>query len=150
MDVVRQLGPQVPLLGVCLGHQCIGEALGATVTGARSVMHGKTSLVHHDGRGVFHGLKQSLSVTRYHSLAVSPIDLPPELEISAWTTDSSGAPLEIMGLRHRHWPVEGVQFHPEAILTEFGHEMLANFLSMARCFPVASFDPRPSMNEKIR
>ena len=122
-DIIRYFGARVPLLGVCLGHQCIGHAYGATVGPAGEIMHGKTSLVHHDGEGVFRGLPNPLEGIRYHSLAVYRDTLPPELEITAWT--DSGI---VMGLRHRSYPVEGIQFHPESIMTQAGKELLRNFL----------------------
>ncbi len=122
-DVVRRFGATVPILGVCLGHQCIGQAYGGTVGPAGEIMHGKTSLVHHDGKGVFRGLPNPLEGIRYHSLAVYRDTVPPELEITAWT--DSGV---IMGLRHKTHPVEGIQFHPESIMTQTGKELLRNFL----------------------
>ena len=122
-QVIAALGQRIPILGVCLGHQCIAEAYGGLVLRARRPMHGKTSLVTHDGRGVFAGLPQPLRVTRYHSLVAAPDRIPPELEVTAWSPEG-----EVMGLRHRTHPVEGVQFHPEAVLTERGHDLLANFL----------------------
>jgi anthranilate synthase/aminodeoxychorismate synthase-like glutamine amidotransferase len=121
--VIAELGRRIPILGVCLGHQCIAEVYGGLVVRARRPMHGKTSLVAHDGRGVFQGLPDPLRVTRYHSLVGDPERIPAELEVSAWSPDG-----EIMGLRHRSDPVEGVQFHPEAVLTERGHDLIANFL----------------------
>ena len=124
-DLVRELGPMLPVLGVCLGHQCIGEAFGAAVVRAPRVMHGKVSSIHHDGRGVFAGLPEPFSATRYHSLVIDPATLPPGLEVTARTEDGV-----IMGVRHREYPIEGVQFHPESILTEGGHAMLRNFLDM--------------------
>ena len=122
-DVVRHFGPETPVLGVCLGHQCIGEAFGATVGYAGEIMHGKTSAIHHDGKGVFSGLPNPLEGIRYHSLAVYKETLPPELEVTAWT--DSGV---VMGLRHREYPIEGIQFHPESIMTQSGIELLKNFL----------------------
>ena len=122
-DVVRHFGPKLPTLGVCLGHQCIGDAYGATVGYAGEIMHGKTSLVHHDGKGVFRGLPNPLEGIRYHSLAVYRDTLPPELEVTAWT--DSGV---VMGLRHSEYPIEGIQFHPESIMTQSGKELLRNFL----------------------
>jgi anthranilate synthase component II len=122
--VIGELGTRIPILGVCLGHQCIAEAYGGLVVRAQRPMHGKTSLVRHDGRGVFRGLPDPLRVTRYHSLVAAPDRVPPELEVTAWSPEG-----EIMGLRHRMHPVEGVQFHPEAVLTERGHDLLANFLA---------------------
>ncbi len=125
LDVVRRFSGQVPLLGVCLGHQCIGQAFGGRVVGARRLMHGKTSRIEHDGRGVFRGLPQGFVATRYHSLVVERATFPADLEISAWTDDD-----EVMGLRHRRLAVEGVQFHPESILTVEGKKLLANFLEL--------------------
>ncbi|MFN3372317.1 MAG: anthranilate synthase component II [Chloroflexus sp.] len=124
VDVIRELGSKIPILGVCLGHQAIGAAYGGTVVRAPLVMHGKLSPIHHDGQGVFAGLPSPFLATRYHSLIVRREDLPDELEVTAWTEDGL-----IMGLRHRSQPVEGVQFHPESIMTEGGKQMLANFLA---------------------
>jgi anthranilate synthase/aminodeoxychorismate synthase-like glutamine amidotransferase len=121
--VVQRLGPKLPILGVCLGHQCIAHALGASVVRARRVLHGKTSAVRHDGKGVFEGLPDPVRVMRYHSLAVDESTLPPELSVTA--RDEEG---EVMGLRHRDWTLEGVQFHPESYRTEAGLELLRNFL----------------------
>lgn len=124
LDVVRTLGAEVPVLGVCLGHQAIGEAYGGRVVRAERLMHGRTSPVEHDGRGVFAGLPSPFTATRYHSLVVERESFPHDtLEISAWTAES-----EIMGLRHRTLPIEGVQFHPESFLTEHGHALLRNWL----------------------
>lgn len=124
VDVIRELGSQIPILGVCLGHQAIGAAYGGAVVRAPLVMHGKLSPIHHNGQGVFAGLPSPFLATRYHSLIVRREDLPDELEVTAWTEDGL-----IMGLRHRSQPVEGVQFHPESIMTEGGKQMLANFLA---------------------
>jgi anthranilate synthase/aminodeoxychorismate synthase-like glutamine amidotransferase len=132
LDVIRRLGPSTPILGVCLGHQAIGEAFGATVARARSQMHGKTSEIRHDGRGVFAGLPDPFAATRYHSLVVLPDTIPDDLELSARADDG-----EIMGLRHRRYPIEGVQFHPESILTTEGKRLLANFLRAAAPAPAA-------------
>lgn len=126
-EIVARLGQHIPILGVCLGHQCIAEAYGGLVVRARRPMHGKTSLVRHDGRGVFAGLPDPLRVARYHSLVAAPERIPQALLVTAWSPDG-----EIMGLRHAAHPVEGVQFHPEAVLTERGHDLLANFLRRPR------------------
>ncbi|WP_291992316.1 aminodeoxychorismate/anthranilate synthase component II [Candidatus Accumulibacter sp. ACC003] len=123
LAAIREFAGKIPLLGVCLGHQAIGEAFGGRVVHARKLMHGKVSAVHHGERGVFRGLPNPLTCTRYHSLAIERESLPDCLEITAWTDDG-----EIMALRHRSLAVEGVQFHPEAILTERGHDLLRNFL----------------------
>ena len=128
LDLLRELGGTIPVLGVCLGHQAIGQVFGGRVVRARAIMHGKTSPIHHDGRGVFAGLPSPFEATRYHSLVVERESLPQCLEVSAWTEHAEGSVDEIMGLRHREWPIEGVQFHPESILSEHGHDMLRNFL----------------------
>ncbi len=125
LEVVERLAGTVPLLGVCLGHQCIGQAFGGRIVRARRLMHGKTSPIEHDGRGVFAGLEQGFLATRYHSLVVDRDSVPSSLEVSAWAEDG-----EVMGLRHRTLPVEGVQFHPESILTTTGKRLLANYLTM--------------------
>ena len=127
--VVEKFGPRVPLLGICLGHQSIAAAYGGSVRRARRVMHGKTSAIHHGGRGVFRDLPPAFEATRYHSLIVA--DLPECLEVTAWTAHEDGAPDEIMGIKHREHPVEGVQFHPESIKTPTGKRLLANFLKAA-------------------
>ena len=124
LSVIREFAGKIPLLGVCLGHQSIGEAFGGKVVHARKLMHGKVSPVHHHNVGVFRGLPNPVTCTRYHSLAVERETLPDCLEVTAWTDDG-----EIMGLRHKTLDVEGVQFHPESILTEHGHDMLKNFLT---------------------
>jgi len=129
IELVRRLGAQLPILGVCLGHQAIARAYGASVVHARQVMHGKTSRIHHHGEGVFKDLGVALVATRYHSLIVDPGSLPPELIITAWTEHEDGSSDEIMGLRHAVHPVQGVQFHPESILTHAGRALLRNFLS---------------------
>ena len=129
IGVIRRWGPSVPILGVCLGHQAIGEAYGGRVVRARQVMHGKTSRVAHDGSGIFAGVPSPLRVMRYHSLTVEPSSLPAELEVAAYAQDD---PDEIHALRHRTHPVWGVQFHPESILTESGHTLLRNFLMLTR------------------
>ena len=130
VDVIRELGPQYPVLGVCLGHQSIGEAFGATVGRALQPVHGKTSPVRHDGTGLFAGVPDGVTVTRYHSLIVR--NLPPDLVATAWTTDP-GEEI-VMALRHREYPVYGVQFHPESIATERGKDMIRNFLAEVRAF----------------
>ena len=122
-DLVLRFGAHIPTLGVCLGHQCVGHAYGATVDRAGEIMHGKTSLIHHDGKGLFQGLPNPFEAIRYHSLAVYARDLPDCLEVSAWTDKGL-----IMGLRHKEHPVEGVQFHPESIMTPVGKDLLKNFL----------------------
>jgi anthranilate synthase component II len=128
VDVIRELGPRIPLFGVCLGHQGIGQAYGGDVVRAKTIMHGKTSPIRHEGAGVFTGLPDAFQATRYHSLVVKRETLPDCLEVTAWTDREDGSFDEIMGLRHKAHPVEGVQFHPESILTEHGHAMLKNFL----------------------
>jgi anthranilate synthase component II len=131
VGVIRELGDRIPILGVCLGHQSIGQAYGGDVVRAGRIMHGKTSRIHHHGRGVFAGLPDRYEATRYHSLVVDRATLPEALEVTAWTENDDGTIEEIMGLRHREYPVEGVQFHPESILTEHGHALLKNFLARA-------------------
>ncbi|EPB4370311.1 aminodeoxychorismate synthase component 2 [Citrobacter freundii] len=124
LEVIRYFSGKIPLLGVCLGHQAMAQAFGATVVRAAKVMHGKTSPITHNGQGVFQGLANPLTVTRYHSLVVAPETLPDCFEVTAWSETQ-----EIMGIRHRDWDMEGVQFHPESILSEQGHQLLANFLN---------------------
>jgi anthranilate synthase component 2 len=131
VQVVRELGGEIPLLGVCLGHQSIGQAFGGKVVRAATLMHGKTSMIYHDGQGVFRGLPNPFEATRYHSLAVERASLPEVLEVTAHTEDG-----EIMGLRHRQLAIEGVQFHPESILTRVGKDLLRNFLVVGSA-PVA-------------
>ena len=128
LEVIERLGPTTPILGVCLGHQSIGQAYGGKVVRAGRIMHGKTSPIRHQGQGVFAGLPDGYEATRYHSLVVERASLPQALEVTAWTENADGSFEEIMGLRHREFPVEGVQFHPESILTEHGHALLKNFL----------------------
>jgi anthranilate synthase component 2 len=123
VPVLQELAGKLPILGVCLGHQAIGAAFGGKVVRAKQVMHGKTDLLHHTGVGVFKGLPDPYTITRYHSLAIERASLPDCLEVTAWTSDG-----EIMGVRHKAFDIEGVQFHPESILTEHGHELLQNFL----------------------
>ena len=128
LEIIERLGATTPILGVCLGHQGIGQAYGGKVIRAQRIMHGKTSAIRHEGRGVFAGLPDGYEATRYHSLVVEQSSLPACLEVTAWTENDDGSREEIMGLRHRSHPVEGVQFHPESILTEHGHALLKNFL----------------------
>ena len=128
MAVIEAYAGKLPLLGICLGHQSIGQVFGGEVVRARQVMHGKTSPIHHCGEGVFAGLSQPFEATRYHSLVVEKAALPDCLEITAWTETADGEIDEIMGLRHKTQPIEGVQFHPESILTAHGHDLLRNFL----------------------
>ena len=132
LEVIRQLGPTIPLFGVCLGHQAIGQVYGGDVIRASNIMHGKVSPIRHEGKGVFAGLPDRYEATRYHSLVVDKNTLPAALEITAWTENPDGSMEEIMGLRHREYPVEGVQFHPESILTQHGHALMKNFLDR-RC-----------------
>ncbi len=129
MELIRRLGGRVPILGVCLGHQSIGQVFGARIGHARVLMHGKTSMIHHRGAGVFRDLPIPFEATRYHSLVIEPATLPACLELTAWTVDEAGAVDEIMGVRHRTLAIEGVQFHPESILTQCGHQLLRNFLT---------------------
>jgi len=128
IDTIRQFAGRVPILGVCLGHQSIGQAFGGRIGHARAIMHGKTSMMYHRNAGVFKGLPNPFEATRYHSLVIKPDSLPECLEVTAWTTDDGGAVDEIMGVRHKAMAVEGVQFHPESILTGCGHDLLKNFL----------------------
>lgn len=128
VEVIKQFSGRIPLLGICLGHQSIGQAFGGDVIRAKKVMHGKLSPIHHKGQGVFADLPSPLTATRYHSLVVDYSTLPDCLEVTAWTVDDNGELDEIMGLRHKTLAVEGVQFHPESILSEHGHQMLKNFL----------------------
>jgi anthranilate synthase component 2 len=133
LAAIRELAGEIPLLGVCLGHQCIGEVFGGAVVAAPHLMHGKTSEIHHDGQGIFAGLPNPFVATRYHSLVVDPASVPPELIVTATSTDGV-----IMGLRHRELPIEGVQFHPESVLTVSGPALLGNFLARLAGMPTAS------------
>jgi len=126
-DVIRRFGPRLPTLGVCLGHQCVGHVYGARVDRAGEIRHGKTSMIHHDGKGVLAGLPSPLEAIRYHSLVVYPESLPDCLEVTAWTDNGL-----VMGLRHKEYPVEGVQFHPESIMTPDGKPLLQNFLDLVQ------------------
>ncbi len=123
VPMIRRFAGEIPILGVCLGHQSIGQAFGGKIVHAKRVMHGKVSVIHHGGRGVFNGLREPFEATRYHSLVIERESLPAVLEVTAWTDDG-----EIMGVQHKSLPVQGVQFHPESILTQFGHELLRNFV----------------------
>ncbi|CDG96979.1 aminodeoxychorismate synthase component II [Xenorhabdus bovienii] len=127
LEVISHFAGKLPILGVCLGHQAIGQAFGASVVKAREVMHGKNSLIHHNQQGVFKGLNRPLTVTRYHSLVIAAETLPASFEVTAWSQHNGNVD-EIMGIRHRTLPLEGVQFHPESILSEQGHDLLNNFL----------------------
>jgi len=122
-EVVREFGPLIPVLGVCLGHQCVGQTFGGIVGKAGEIMHGKTSLIHHDGEGVFSGVPSPFEAIRYHSLVVYKEDLPNELEVTAWTENGI-----VMGIRHKEYDIQGIQFHPESIMTQYGKEILGNFL----------------------
>lgn len=128
VPVIEYFKGKLPILGVCLGHQSIGVAFGGRIVHAKTIMHGKTSLVYHRGQGVFRGLPSPFEATRYHSLVIERESLPECLEITAWTLDKTGDFEEIMGVRHKDYPIQGVQFHPESILTQYGHELLGNFL----------------------
>jgi anthranilate synthase component 2 len=128
LEMIERLGRHTPILGVCLGHQSIGQVYGGDVIRAKTIMHGKTSRIRHQGKGVFANLPDAYEATRYHSLVVDRNTLPDSLEVTAWTEYEDGSFEEIMGLRHKEFPVEGVQFHPESILTEHGHALLKNFL----------------------
>lgn len=128
VDAINHFGGKLPLFGICLGHQSIGQAFGGKIVRAKEVMHGKTSPVYHNNTGVFEGLANPVEVTRYHSLVIDQATLPDCLEVTAWTQNEDGSIDEIMGVRHKELDIEGVQFHPESILTEQGHDLLANFL----------------------
>jgi anthranilate synthase component 2 len=132
LQVVSELGTEFPILGVCLGHQCIGQVFGGNVVRADQVMHGKTSMMHHLGEGVFAGLPQPFEATRYHSLVLQKDAIPDVLKVTAWTEKEDGELEEIMGLKHTSLPIEGVQFHPESILTRCGHDLLQNFIEACK------------------
>lgn len=137
LAAIETFAGRIPILGICLGHQSIAHAFGGRVVRARRVMHGKTSMIHHNNSGVFAGLKNPFRATRYHSLVVDRDSLPDCLEVSAWTETETGEMDEIMGLRHRDLPIEGVQFHPESVLSEQGHDLLRNFLHTNAPLPAA-------------
>ena len=128
VDTIKTFAGKIPMLGICLGHQSIGQAFGGNIIRAKQVMHGKTSMMHHDDSGVFKGLSNPFEATRYHSLVIDQATLPDCLQVTAWTQNEDGSLDEIMGIRHRELAIEGVQFHPESILTQHGHELLDNFL----------------------
>lgn len=128
MDAIKHFAGKLPILGVCLGHQSIGQVFGGNIVHAREIMHGKTSLVHHTAKHVFSGLTNPYTATRYHSLVIDKNTLPDCLEVTAWTEDDNGEIDEIMGVKHKEFDIEGVQFHPESILTEHGHDLLKNFI----------------------
>ncbi len=130
MQAIEEFKGKIPILGVCLGHQSIGQVFGGDIIHAKKIMHGKTSMIYHQDTGVFTGLDNPYQATRYHSLVIDKATLPDCLEVTAWTEDESGEIDEIMGIRHRDYPLEGVQFHPESILTEHGHKLLNNFLEL--------------------
>ncbi|HIO91845.1 MAG TPA: aminodeoxychorismate/anthranilate synthase component II [Leucothrix mucor] len=130
LEVIKRYAGKLPLFGVCLGHQSIGQAFGGNIIRAKKVMHGKTSMMHHTNTGVFSGLSNPFEATRYHSLVIEKETLPDCLEITAWTETEDGEMDEIMGVRHKEYPLEGVQFHPESILSQHGHDMLQNFINM--------------------
>lgn len=130
VEAIKAFSGKVPLLGICLGHQSIGQAFGGDIVRAKQVMHGKTSPIYHSDTGVFKGLSMPFTATRYHSLVINSKTLPDKLEVTAWTEDANGDIDEIMGVRHKEFTIEGVQFHPESILSEHGHQLLQNFLDM--------------------
>jgi len=133
LEVIRYFTGKLPILGVCLGHQSIGQAFGAKIVRAQQVMHGKISSIYHSGTGVFQQLPNPFDATRYHSLVIDAVDIPDCLEVTAWTLNAAGDKEEIMGVRHKEFPIEGVQFHPESILSENGHQLLKTFLSNHDC-----------------
>jgi anthranilate synthase component 2 len=131
LSAIQAFAGKIPLLGVCLGHQSIGQAFGSKIVHAKSIMHGKTSMIYHTGQGIFQGIPNPFQATRYHSLVIDPTAVPDCLEITAWTQTTSGEKEEIMGVQHKNYLVIGVQFHPESILTHYGHTLLKNFLTLA-------------------
>ncbi len=133
LDTIEYFAGHLPILGICLGHQAIGQLFGARVMRANQVMHGKVSLVQHNNQGIFRGLQQPFQATRYHSLVLDPASLPKTLEVTAWTQDNQGNMEAIMGVRHRYMDIEGVQFHPESVLSEHGHQLFSNFLQLKAC-----------------
>ncbi|MBX2881859.1 MAG: aminodeoxychorismate/anthranilate synthase component II [Granulosicoccus sp.] len=135
LDLIRQFSETAPILGVCLGHQCIGQHYGGQIVLASEIMHGKLSLIHHKGSGVFAGLPSPFTATRYHSLVIDRHTVPPSLEVTAWTLDHQGEVAEVMGVRHKQLSVEGVQFHPESVSSEHGHQLLRNFFTQAELLP---------------
>ena len=128
VECIKTFAGRIPILGICLGHQSIGQAFGGKIVRAKQVMHGKTSMIYHDNSGVFKNLSNPFEATRYHSLVIEQSSMPDCLEINAWTQNDDGSIDEIMGVRHKHLAIEGVQFHPESILTQHGHDLLSNFL----------------------
>lgn len=147
LDVIKHFAGRIPILGVCLGHQAIGQVFEAKITHAKRTMHGKTSLLQHKNHGIFSNLPESFTVTRYHSLVIDAASLPECLEPTAWTLDEEGKVEEIMGVRHRSLAIEGVQFHPESVLTEHGHALLKNFLQL-KCIPF-ELQSKKLSNDKI-
>ncbi|VAW56913.1 Anthranilate synthase, amidotransferase component @ Para-aminobenzoate synthase, amidotransferase component [hydrothermal vent metagenome] len=141
MQVIEKFSGKLPIIGVCLGHQSIGQVYGGKIIHAKEIMHGKTSLIHHNNTGVFAGLSNLYEATRYHSLVIDKTCLPECLEITAWTENEDGSMDEIMGVRHKEYAIEGVQFHPESILTEHGHDLLKNFLETNRKIPAIQKSP---------
>ena len=147
LAVIQKLGGRIPILGVCLGHQAIGQAYGGRIAHAGRVMHGKTSIMHHTGKGVFADLPNPFEATRYHSLVIEKHSLPECLEVTAWTKNDDGSLEEIMGVRHKTLAVEGVQFHPESILTQHGHALLRNFLKAEAAHSSPLTPPSPARRE---
>jgi len=140
LELVERFAGQIPLLGICLGHQALGQCFGGRIVLATQIMHGKLSKVYHNNTGVFEGLPDPITVTRYHSLVIDKSSLPAALEVTAWTLDANGEREEIMGVRHREWLLEGVQFHPESISSEYGHAMLEQFFKRTALLPGLTSD----------